>query len=193
MFYYLIIKNVINTNIIEEIEETLQKYYGNIILKEDKNNGTIFLVVKSIFDKNTLPEFFNMIFNDHLIKGLVYISENYNNDNLNEDITVINKLIEEHISKIDMFVINQIDLFKYTKNLKTNNHLRSLILKNYADDSEMINTLNIFFECNLNSLSTSKVLNVHRNTLQYRLDKFHKTTGLDPRSFNDAIIIKSLL
>ncbi len=57
-------------------------------------------------------------------------------------------------------------------------------------DSETMLTIQKFFENNLNISETSRQLFVHRNTLVYRLDKIQKITGLDLRSFDDAIIFK---
>ena len=57
----------------------------------------------------------------------------------------------------------------------------------------MKDTLQIFFDNDLNALKTSKTLNIHRNTLNYRLNSFFDKTGLDPRKFNDALIIKLML
>ena len=51
-------------------------------------------------------------------------------------------------------------------------------------------TIQKFFENNLNVSETSRKLFVHRNTLVYRLDKIKKLTGLDLREFDDAIIFK---
>lgn len=59
-----------------------------------------------------------------------------------------------------------------------------------ALDSETMYTIIKFFENNLNVSETSRQLYVHRNTLVYRLDKIQKTTGLDLRMFDDAIIFK---
>jgi carbohydrate diacid regulator len=57
-------------------------------------------------------------------------------------------------------------------------------------DSEMILTIEKFFDNNLNVSETSRQLYIHRNTLVYRLDKIEKITGLDLRKFDDAIIFK---
>lgn len=59
-----------------------------------------------------------------------------------------------------------------------------------ALDQETLLTIQKFFENNLNVSETSRQLYVHRNTLVYRLDKIQKITGLDLRSFDDAIIFK---
>lgn len=59
-----------------------------------------------------------------------------------------------------------------------------------ALDSETLLTIQKFFENNLNGSETSRQLYVHRNTLVYRLDKVQKITGLDLRSFDDAVLFK---
>lgn len=60
-------------------------------------------------------------------------------------------------------------------------------------DEETLNTLNKFFENNLNISETSRQLFVHRNTLVYRIEKIQKSTGLDLRSFDDALTFKIAL
>jgi carbohydrate diacid regulator len=57
-------------------------------------------------------------------------------------------------------------------------------------DSETLLTIQKFFENNLNGSETSRQLFVHRNTLVYRLDKVQKITGLDLRSFDNAVLFK---
>ncbi|MCM1187577.1 MAG: helix-turn-helix domain-containing protein [Lachnoclostridium sp.] len=60
-------------------------------------------------------------------------------------------------------------------------------------DEETLNTLNKFFENNLNVSETSRQLFVHRNTLVYRIEKIQKATGLDLRNFDDALTFKIAL
>ncbi len=57
-------------------------------------------------------------------------------------------------------------------------------------DDEIVTTVNKFFENNLNVSETSRQLFVHRNTLVYRVEKLQKTTGLDVRTFDDALTFK---
>ena len=47
-----------------------------------------------------------------------------------------------------------------------------------------------FFENNLNVSETSRQLFIHRNTLVYRVEKLQKATGLDVRTFDDALTFK---
>lgn len=57
-------------------------------------------------------------------------------------------------------------------------------------DKETRSIIDGFFASGLNIAEASRSLYLHRNTLAYRLDKFHKQTGLDLRNFEDAVTIK---
>ncbi len=57
-------------------------------------------------------------------------------------------------------------------------------------DDDTINTIEVFFNCDLNLSESAKNLYVHRNTLIYRLDKIKKCTSYDIRNFNEAILFK---
>ena len=58
------------------------------------------------------------------------------------------------------------------------------------DDKEMVNTAEEFFENSLNVSETARKLYLHRNTLNYRLDKIEKSTGLNIRKIADAITFR---
>ena len=60
-------------------------------------------------------------------------------------------------------------------------------------DGETLTTINKFFENNLNVSETSRQLFVHRNTLVYRIEKLEMSTGLDIRTFEDALTFKIAL
>ncbi|MCR5157102.1 MAG: helix-turn-helix domain-containing protein [Butyrivibrio sp.] len=60
-------------------------------------------------------------------------------------------------------------------------------------DEETLNTINKFFDNNLNVSETSRQLFVHRNTLVYRIEKLEKSSGLDVRKFDDALTFKIAL
>lgn len=61
------------------------------------------------------------------------------------------------------------------------------VLAELEHDPEMLHTIDVFFEQNLNVSEAAKVLYIHRNSLQYRLEKFIEKTGFDVRSFEDAV------
>ena len=64
--------------------------------------------------------------------------------------------------------------------------------KEIFNDEEMISTAEEFLRSNLNVSETSRNLYMHRNTLLYRLDKIEKATGLNIRSFSDAVSFRVL-
>lgn len=64
------------------------------------------------------------------------------------------------------------------------------LLEKLGENNEIIHTLEAFFNFNMSLTQTSKHLNIHRNTLVYRLDRINDTLGLDPRNFDDAVQIK---
>ena len=55
---------------------------------------------------------------------------------------------------------------------------------------EMLETVRVFFQNDLNLTAASKQLFIHRNTLNYRLDKIKKEFGLDLRCFQDAVVFR---
>ncbi len=60
-------------------------------------------------------------------------------------------------------------------------------------DEETLSTIKMFFGNSLNVSETARQLFVHRNTLVYRLEKLSRSTGLDIRSFDDAVTFKIAL
>lgn len=62
------------------------------------------------------------------------------------------------------------------------------LLGEMIDDSEMIKTIKTYIQLNRNATLTAKKLFIHRNSLQYRIDKFIEKTNLDIKSFHDAML-----
>lgn len=78
---------------------------------------------------------------------------------------------------------------------KLTEYLADLTDENFKDvfeDEEMLGTAEEFLRSSLNVSETSRNLYMHRNTLLYRLDKIEKATGLNIRSFADAVSFRVL-
>ena len=60
-------------------------------------------------------------------------------------------------------------------------------------DQETLATIKTFFDNNLNVSETARQLFIHRNTLVYRMEKLEKATGLDIRTFEDAMTFRIAL
>lgn len=59
----------------------------------------------------------------------------------------------------------------------------------FSEDPELYITIKVFLENNLNASLTAKKLYIHRNTLQYRLDKFIERTGVQLKDFYGAFTV----
>lgn len=59
----------------------------------------------------------------------------------------------------------------------------------FEEDPEIFSTIRVFLENNLNASLTAKKLFIHRNTLQYRLDKFKEKTGIQFKDFYEAFTV----
>lgn len=59
----------------------------------------------------------------------------------------------------------------------------------FQEDMEMFATMKVFLENNLNASLTAKRLYIHRNTLQYRVDKFTEKTGIQLKDFYGAFTV----
>lgn len=54
---------------------------------------------------------------------------------------------------------------------------------------ETLETLTEFFACNQSVNKTADRLFIHKNTLQYRLNRIKELTGYDPRVFEEAVVL----
>lgn len=76
---------------------------------------------------------------------------------------------------------------------QTKQELAAHLLSPLDSEPELHDTLDAFFIENCSASSTASRLCIHRNTLSYRLDKIASLTGLDPRTFDDAVQIRLAL
>ncbi|WP_062352359.1 PucR family transcriptional regulator [Bacillus kwashiorkori] len=56
-------------------------------------------------------------------------------------------------------------------------------------DDELLAMIKLYLENNSNTSLTAKKLYMHRNSLQYRIDKFVESSSIDIKSFNGALCI----
>lgn len=94
-------------------------------------------------------------------------------------------------------VMNFINAVPYLlPTMKESNDARFLvyaILKDTVDDEELLRTIQTFLECNSNVTLAAKEMYMHRNSLQYRIDKFIEKTMIDVKQFDGAIAVYLIL
>ncbi|QFF99159.1 regulator of polyketide synthase expression [Psychrobacillus glaciei] len=93
-----------------------------------------------------------------------------------------NKTVVTYIDALPFLLINQTE-----PDLRTD--ISQTILQETLTDEETLKMIEVFFQCNLNISETSKFLHMHRNSLQYRLDRFFEKTGIDVRQFHHAMTV----
>ncbi len=92
------------------------------------------------------------------------------------------KRVMTYIDAIPYLLISEADT-------ETKTNLIQTVLRDTAEDDDLLKTIETFLACNLNVSVTAKELYMHRNSLQYRLDKFTAQTGIDIRQFQQAVTV----
>ena len=69
-------------------------------------------------------------------------------------------------------------------------HRKSFLKKSLQKlSTEDIQLLRTYFQENCSLLHTCQTLFLHKNTLQYKLNRIHRLCGLNPRNFHDSVIL----
>ncbi|EDL63233.1 PucR family transcriptional regulator [Bacillus sp. SG-1] len=63
------------------------------------------------------------------------------------------------------------------------------IIQLFAEDEELKKTIKTYLENQSNTSQTAKVLFMHRNSVQYRIDKFIEKIGIDIKTFQGALTV----
>jgi DNA-binding PucR family transcriptional regulator len=78
-------------------------------------------------------------------------------------------------------------LLLHSINTELRERIHSILLQELT--TEDLKTIKIYIESGLNVSLASKTLFMHRNSLQYRVDKFIEKTGIDIKSFQGALVV----
>ncbi len=99
-------------------------------------------------------------------------------------------------TKTGVHTFNQYILYRILEDMpryKLNEYMKQLneaVVDEIFSDEEMLATAEEFLDNSLNQSETARKLFLHRNTLNYRLDKIEKSTGLNIRKFSDAVTFR---
>lgn len=72
---------------------------------------------------------------------------------------------------------------------ETGKQITDMVLKETKDNPELLRTIETFLISNSNTTLAAKKLYMHRNSLQYRVDKFIEQTGIDVKQFEGAVTV----
>lgn len=68
-----------------------------------------------------------------------------------------------------------------------------LLKYDYEHNTNLVNTLEKYFQCNYNLQETASSLYIHRHTLKYRLQRIKEISGLDPQKYEDRLKLQIAL
>lgn len=167
----ILIKDVMDKNAYDEVEQTAQ-----IIV--DMLNSEGMLIAKVAYGT--------------IVGELKEVSKSYKEAKMALDVGKI-FYMEKSISAYNTLGIGRL-IYQLPVNL-CRIFIKEIFGDNVPDefDDEVLTTVQKFFDNNLNVSETSRQLFVHRNTLVYRIEKLHQSTGLDIRKFDDALTFKIAL
>ncbi|WP_144474418.1 CdaR family transcriptional regulator [Cytobacillus oceanisediminis] len=181
----------------EEVNEALQGFFpDHTILWMRDSYGMIVQEKKEIIeDADELQSISATFESDFFIKISFYIGKFQTISRKLPDFFTNEKQVFLKLSKLT----NRGDVFTFEKAFpmllatQLPNHLQDIlshsILEAFGDDKELMATIKTFLETNSNVSLAAKKLYVHRNTLQYRLDKFTEKTGVQLKDFDAAIVV----
>ncbi|MCT1903180.1 PucR family transcriptional regulator [Oceanobacillus sojae] len=182
---------------LETFKQTLQEFfYGDLsILWNNGNKGFIIEDRENYLEEDlAYHHLADTLMSELYVKTTFFIGPYLENDcDLEDYIQQITQMAEVSFRKMDTAVIDYTQGYPSflieTLSSKEQQQLSQWILKEFTIDQEALDTIQMFIECNLNVSETAKKLYIHRNSLQYRLDKFHESTGIDIKQFNKAFTV----
>lgn len=80
-----------------------------------------------------------------------------------------------------------LELILESVDIETKNQYRNKVLK--CIDEEDIHLLEVYYENDMSLKQTAEELYIHKNTLQYRLERIYEKSGFNPRKFNESVIL----
>lgn len=195
-----------NSTASELLNGLFSQQTGDYISAVDENNVILIKAVKSVDDYGELEKIANTIVDMMSMEAMLNVKVAYGT--IVNELKEVSKSYKEARMALDVGKIfyaekkvtayNKLGIGRLIYQLPVNLckiFIDEIFGTNVLDelDDEILMTINKFFENNLNVSEASRQLFVHRNTLVYRIEKLAKSTGLDIRTFDDALTFKIAL
>ncbi|MFV2050796.1 helix-turn-helix domain-containing protein [Metabacillus litoralis] len=193
-FYYFFLKQPIDDK--QNFEEAVKGIMNTELVIWLSLSHGIMIEEKPnyILEVDLLKDLSDTLTTDFYVEPFIYIGQLQKNDiSLKEKFSLEHACFQNiHRSSNKDKVLSFYDVLP-TLIMRAPSMLRKEILSNHfleiIEDKELLHTIEAFFQSNLNASSTAKRLFIHRNSLQYRLEKLLEKTGLDIRIFSNAAFI----
>lgn len=164
------------------------------ILWEDENGGIIIEQQMMPEDTTSYEQIIDVLTSDLYVKIKFFVGPFQHGANMAAAYyySIIDSA-KKTFSYSDKSVITYIDAIPYLLIDQIEPDLRQsisqIVLQEYREDDETLKMIEMFVHCNLNISETAKRLHMHRNSLQYKLDRFEEKTGIDIRQFQQAMTV----
>lgn len=168
---------------------------NTVVLWESENEGMIIEPLTENLDESiSYKDIIDVLMSDLYINIRFFVGPFRNN------MVGLNELYKQVVSGAqiaftysDQNVVSYLEAVPYLLLDRTEpalkKELHQLILQDFRDDEEFIHMIEVLLESNLNISVAAKNLYMHRNSLQYRIDKFYEKTGIDVRDFRQALTV----
>lgn len=178
-------------------KEAIQNFYSNpvAIIWESDYQGIIIEERPEISDEPiSYEQMIEVLMSDLYINIRFYIGPYLNKlERLNDFYTNFIKEANTAFHYADQPVVTYVDaisyLFVHQAEKEFLQNTKGIVLGDLAEDQDLLQSIKVFILSNQNVTTAAKRLHLHRNSLQYRLDKFIDKTGIDVRQFNGAMAV----
>ncbi len=204
--------------ILEDFNISVNQKFAVVIMKINKDYCTtdldiiesdikkVFDIIGNIFKIYVYPNEFIALINEQRYEKLKYvymdILEKYQGM-LSGGVGRLKNLYDSHKSYQESRIALKYSsqnkkILTYIDSLKLELILENIdqeIKKQYVEKilklltEEEINLLEVYYENDMSLKNTSEALYIHKNTLQYKLEKISQKCELDPRSFRQSVIL----
>jgi hypothetical protein len=181
-----------------EIESALKGFFSEDvqIIWEDQQNGILIEEkIEISLSESELASITDILESDFYVKVSFYIGKLYPfSDRLRTHFQQEKEYFDfgkAHLSSTTILTFEKVFPTFAAVNLPNfiKQKINSELSKVFLEDPELFVTIKVFLENNLNASLTAKKLYIHRNTLQYRIDKFIDRTGVQLKDFNGAFTV----
>jgi hypothetical protein len=193
-FYYFYLKQPIDDkqNFVEAVHGIIN---SDLFIWLSHSHGIIIDEKPSFsIDVESLRQLSNTLTTDFYVEPYLYIGQLQKNDeNLKDKFNLEQNCFQtlHHSSNREKVLTfyEALPLLIMNTSASINRDILSNHLIEAIEDKELLLTIEAFLQSNLNASSTAKRLFIHRNSLQYRLEKLLEKTGMDIRTFSNATFI----
>ncbi|KAA9015989.1 PucR family transcriptional regulator [Niallia endozanthoxylica] len=189
--------NTIDQNI-KDLEMAIKEFFHKCLafIWLDESNGIVIEEkTEMAYSEDDFQSISVTLESDFYIKSFFYIGKFRNGTRkLREDFFLERELFLEaikHLSTERIFSFEKIFPTILAANLPkaASELLYTDIIHILKEDTELRDTMKVFLEHNSNTSLAAKKLFIHRNTLQYRLNRFSEKTNIDLKEINSVLTV----